>query len=72
MSWADGGRGQQQHSDGASQQGELTCPDCPLTKNRLKEVESAINTRAVLAWAQANKIEKRWSRGIARYMYEAR
>jgi hypothetical protein len=36
------------------------------------EVESAINTRAVLARAQANKIEKRWSRGIARYIYEAR
>ncbi len=37
-----------------------------------QEVGSAITTRAVLTRAQANKIEKGWCRGMARYMYEAR
>jgi hypothetical protein len=38
MSWESRCKYQQKHSKGASLQEEEACPDCPLTKNSLKEV----------------------------------
>ena len=36
MSWGGEGTCQQKNSDGASLQGEMACPDCPLTKKQPK------------------------------------
>jgi len=37
LSRGDGWKSQQQHSNGASLQGEMTSPDCPLTKKSAKQ-----------------------------------
>ena len=37
-----------------------------------QEVESAMLMKAVLMRAQSNKKEKRWCRGMTRYMHEVR